>query len=87
MMKRVTSPGLTLVLGFSDKDRTLRLLRSLSLDPRVSVNILKARITEHYAWLQLELIGQGDRLIEVASLLNEAATDKDPDGRPASRAS
>ena len=87
MMKRVTTPALTLELGFSDKDGTLRLLQALALDPRVTVNILKARITEHYAWVELELIGQGPRLLEVASLLNEAAIEKDPDWRPVSRAS
>ena len=87
MMKRVTSPGLTLRLGFADKERTLMLLQSLAQDSRVSVNIMKARITENYARLELELIGQGPRLIEVASLLNEAATEKDPEWRPVSRAS
>jgi len=87
MMKRVTTPALILELGFSDKDRTLRLLQSLSQDPRVSVNIMKARITENYAWLELELLGQGPRLIEVARLLNETATEKDPEWRPVPRAS
>ena len=87
MMKRVTTPTLTLELGFADKERTLGLLRSLAQDPGVSVNIMKARITEHYAWVELELIGEGPRLFEVASLLNEAATEKDPGGRPVSRAS
>jgi hypothetical protein len=87
MLKRVSTPTLTLELGFSDKDRTLRLLQSLSQDPRVSVNIMKARITENYAWLQLELLGQDPRRAEVALLLNEVATEKDPEWRPVPRAS
>ena len=87
MMKRVTSPGLTLRLGFADKERTLMLLQSLAQDPRVSVNIMKARITENYAWLQLELLGQDPRRAEVALLLNEVATEKDPEWRPVPRAS
>lgn len=89
MMKRVASPSptVTLELGFSDKEKTLTLLRSLASDPRVSVNIMKARITDVSAWMELELKGQGPRLFEVAALLNESACIKDPNWRPVSRAS
>ena len=87
MMKRCQTPDMTLELGFTNKDVALRLLQSLAPDPRVSVNIMKARITEDSAWLELELTGQGPRVMEVAALLNDAATLKDPGWRPLSRAS
>jgi hypothetical protein len=87
MMKQVSSSPRTLNLGFSDKDGALRLLQSLALDARVSVNIMRARITEDHAWLELELEGPALRVAEVAALLQDAATMKDPDWRPASRAS
>jgi hypothetical protein len=87
MMKRLKRPAVELELGFADKDKTLKLLQSLALDSRVAVNIMKARITEDSAWLVLELKGQSPRLFEVASLLNDAATVKDPEWRPVSRAS
>jgi hypothetical protein len=87
MMKRVTTPTLRLELGFAGRDRTLKLLQTLAQDPRVSVNIMRARITEDYASLELELVGEGARVVEVASILNEAATVKDPGWRPVSRAS
>jgi hypothetical protein len=86
-MKRLQPPVLNLELGFSDKDKTLRMLTALASDPRVSVNIMKARITECSAWLELELQGQSPRIFEVADLLNEAANVKDPSWRPFSRAS
>lgn len=86
-MKRRDRPTLTLHLGFSDKDAALALLHSLAQDGRVNVNIMKARITEHYAQLELELVGSWPRLFDVASLLQGSATHKDPDWRPTSRAS
>ncbi len=86
MSKRVTPPTLTLELGFSDKDRALDLLRSLARDGRVSVNIMKARITEAHARLELVLEGPSPRVFDVASLLQDAATTKDPHWRPTSRA-
>ncbi|HLY09309.1 MAG TPA: hypothetical protein VKW04_08415 [Planctomycetota bacterium] len=87
MMKRWTTPTVTLELGFTDKNEPLKLLQTLAQDARVAVNIVKARITEDSAWLELELKGPSPRLLEVASLLNDAATQKDPGWRPVSRAS
>jgi hypothetical protein len=87
MMKRMKAPVVLLELGFSDKEKTLKLLKSLAQDPRVAVNIMRARLTEDSAWLVLELKGQSPRLFEVATLLNDAATVKDPEWRPVSRAS
>jgi len=86
-MKRFQPVVLTLELGFSYKNKTLRFLKALAPDPRVSVNILKARITETSASLKLELRGQTPRLFEVATLLQEAATVKDPSWSPFSRVS
>lgn len=86
-MKRFPPAVLNLELGFSDKDKTLKLLTVLASDPRVGVNIMKARITEYSAWLELELTGQSPRVFEVGELLNEAATVKDPTWKPYSRAS
>jgi hypothetical protein len=86
-MKRIQPAPVTLELGFSDKDKTLQMLTALASDPRVGVNILKARITEHSAWLELELTGQSPRIFEVGDLLNEAASVKDPSWKPYSRAS
>jgi len=86
-MKRFPPVVLKLELGFADKDKTLRLLQALAPDTRVSVNIVKARITETSASLQLELRGQTPRLFEVATLLQQAATEKDPSWRPFSRVS
>lgn len=87
MMKRLKPPVVLLELGFSDKDQALKLLKSLAQDARIAVNIMKARITEDSAWLALELKGPSPRLFEVACLLNDAATLKDPEWRPVSRAS
>jgi hypothetical protein len=87
MKKRVKPPTLTLVLGFSDKDGALEMLQSLARDGRVSVNIMKARITETHAWLELVLEGPSPRVFDVAALLQDAATTKDPHWRPTSRAS
>lgn len=86
-MNRRDRPTLTLRLGFADKDGALDLLQSLARDRRVTVNIMKARITEHHAWLELELDGPWPRLFEVASQLQKAATHRDPDWRPTTRAS
>ena len=86
-MKRFQPAELILELGFSDKDKTLRMLTALSSDPSVGINILKARITEYTAWLELELTGQSPRIFEVGDLLNEAAAVKDPSWKPYSRAS
>jgi len=79
MMKRSKPPVVVLELGFCDKDKALTLLQSLALDSRVAVNIMKARITEDSAWLELELKGPSPLVFDVASLLNEAATMKDPE--------
>jgi hypothetical protein len=87
MMRRLPPPATVLELGFSDKHQALRLLTALAADPRVSVFINRARITEHSAWLRLELEGESPRIVEVATLLNDAATIKDPSWRPVTRAS
>jgi len=87
MIQRIKPPVVTLELGFADKDKTLALLQTLANDRRVAVNIMKARITEDSAWLELDLVGPYPRLFEVAELLNEAASVKDPGWRPVSRAS
>jgi hypothetical protein len=87
LMKRFEMTTLDLELVYSDKDKALALLTSLAADRSVSVNILKARITEHSAWLQLELQGQTPRVQETAALLNREASIQDPSWRPFSRAS
>jgi hypothetical protein len=86
-MKRIQPAAVKLELGFCDKDKTLRMLTALASDPRVGVNIIKARITDHSAWLELELTGQSPRILEVGEILNEAASVKDPSWKPFSRAS
>ena len=86
-MKRLKKTTLDLELAFSDKHKALALLGSLAGDASVRVNILKARITEHSAWLQLELQGETARVHETATLLNQEASIKDPSWRPFSRAS
>jgi hypothetical protein len=86
-MRQTCETVLNLELGFADKERTLRLLDSLWLDPRTVVNIMRARITERHAQLSLELRGPSYRVAEVASLLTEAASSKDPRWRPRSQAS
>ncbi len=86
-MKKIETPTITLTLGFADKNRALALLRSLDAEAAIEVHLMKARITEYAAWLELELVGDLPRLREVASLLNEAASVKDPGWRPMSKAS
>jgi hypothetical protein len=86
-MKKVAPTVLNLELVFNDKARTLRLMRALDADTNVSVNILKARLTPDMAWMELELRGHNPRLDEVAALLSEAASVKDPFWKPFSRAS
>ncbi|HXX92312.1 MAG TPA: hypothetical protein VEN81_01680 [Planctomycetota bacterium] len=86
-MKRMPPAVLKLEVGFADKEKTLRMLKALASDSRVGVNILKARITDQSAWLELELTGQSPRIFEVGDLLNEAACLKDPAWKPHSRAS
>ena len=86
-MKKLEPMVLNLKLFFSDKPRTLELLRALDADPRVSVGILKARLCEDTAWMELELRGYNPRLSEVATLLNDIAAGKDPHWKPVSRAS
>jgi hypothetical protein len=86
-MKKPGPTVLCLELEFNDKPRTLRLLEILAGDAGVSVDILRARLDDNWAWMALELRGANPRLREVAGLLSDAACVKDPYWKPHSRAS
>jgi hypothetical protein len=86
-MKQLQPSALTLTLSTCNQDKLLELLKTLACESKVAVNIMKGRITDHSAWLELELRGESPRLFEIATLLHETAGLQKLPRRPESRVS